>query len=176
MLIILVLVNIMDYLHVCWQGEAGTQSRKALTSLRRMQQRYDFLHYEIYLIYFTYIKIIIFLFWQSKEVKENVAKYSKDIANVLAKIDPQMILIFKTKDLLRNIEFNLGTHNNKTSLVQMYKSCKQVIRAEEMRVCQTKWCYFKTSIKSLLDQLKITFYQIHLWLWWSYLGRLFQSY
>ena len=170
MLIILVLVNIMDYLHVCWQGEAGTQSRKALTSLRRMQQRYDFLHYEIYLlIYFTYIKIIIFLFWQSKEVKENVAKYIKDIANVLAKIDRQMILILKTKDLLRNIEFNLGTHNNKTSLVQMYKSCIQVIRAEEMRVCQTKWCYFKTSIKSLLDQLKI-------WLQWSYLGRLFQSY
>ena len=125
-----------------------------------MQQRYDFLNYEIYLLH------IILLFWQSKEVKENVAKHIKDIANVLAKIDRQMILILKTKDLLRNIEFNLGTHNNKTSLVQMYKSCLQVIRAEEMRVCQTKWCYFKTSIKSLLDQLKI-------WLRWSYLGRLF---
>ena len=117
----------------------------------------------------------VFSFQQSKEVKENVAKYIKYIADVLAKIDRQMILIFKTNDLLRNIEFSLGTHNNKTSFVQMTKTCMQVIRAEEMRLCQSKWCYFKTSMKSLLDQLKITCYQIHLWLWWSYFGRLLRG-
>ena len=171
MLIISALDSCMVYLLAWWRAEAGPPFKRALTNLKRMLQRYLFKKstYQFFPINF------VFSFQQSKEVKENVAKYIKYIADVLAKIDRQMILIFKTNDLLRNIEFSLGTHNNKTSFVQMTKTCMQVIRAEEMRLCQSKWCYFKTSMKSLLDQLKITCYQIHLWLWWSYFGRLLRG-
>lgn len=49
---------------------------------------------------------------ESKEIKENAARYIKEIADVLAFVNRQMILIFKTNDLLRNIEFTLGTQNN----------------------------------------------------------------
>ena len=48
---------------------------------------------------------------ESQEIKDNVAKYMKEIADVLAFVNRQMILIFKTNDLLRNIEFSLGTQN-----------------------------------------------------------------
>lgn len=37
--------------------------------------------------------------------------YIKEIANVLAYVKREMILIFKTNDLLRTIEHNLGTSN-----------------------------------------------------------------
>ena len=55
--------------------------------------------------------ILCNIFFQSKEIKENVAKYIKQIADVLAFVNRQMILIFKTNDLLRTIEHNLGTSN-----------------------------------------------------------------
>merc|ERR1712051_707310 len=92
---------------------------------------------------------------------------SKEIKDVLAFVNRQMILIFKTNDLLRNIEFSLGTQNSKTSFVQYTKTCMQVLRQEEMRNCKTKWCRLKTSFNSHWDQMEISFYQIFLWLWWS---------
>ena len=44
---------------------------------------------------------------ESKEIKEKVSKYLKEITKVLA--TDQMILILKTGDLLRNIHITLGT-------------------------------------------------------------------
>lgn len=108
---------------------------------------------------------------ESQEIKENAARYIKEIADVLAFVNRQMILIFKTNDLLRNIEFTLGTQSNMTSFVQMSRACMKVLRAEERRNCQGKWCLIKNSIGGQLDQLKISFYQFFLILWWSRLGR-----
>lgn len=46
---------------------------------------------------------------QNSEVKENAARYLKEIVDILATVDKEMILIFKTLDLLRNISSTLGT-------------------------------------------------------------------
>ena len=81
-----------------------------------------------------------------------------EINNVFAKSDPQLLMIFKTKYLLRNIELSLGTHNNKTSMVEYFKKCTEVVRAEELQDCQTYWSYIMTSLKHLKDNLM---------LWWS---------
>merc|ERR1712062_359164 len=45
---------------------------------------------------------------ESAEIKANVIKYFKEIADVLAFVNRQMILIFKTNDLLRGIESSLA--------------------------------------------------------------------
>merc|ERR1712045_1056674 len=84
----------------------------------------------------------------------------KEIADVLAFVNRQMILIFKTNDLLRNIEFTLGTQNNMSYFVQMSRACMKVLRAEERRICQNNWCLIKSSIGGQWDQLKISFYQV----------------
>jgi aarF domain-containing kinase len=47
--------------------------------------------------------------FQNKEVKENAARYLKEIVEILATVNKEMILIFKTLDLLRNISSTLGT-------------------------------------------------------------------
>ena len=114
--------------------------------------------------------IFLMLFFQSKEIKENAARYVKEITDVLAFVNRQMILIFKTNDLLRNIEFSLGTQNSMSSLVQMSRACMKVLRAEERKNCQNKWCLFKSSIGGQWDQLKISFYQLFLIIYWSRLG------
>jgi len=107
---------------------------------------------------------------ESKEIKENAARYVKEITDVLAFVNRQMILIFKTNDLLRNIEFSLGTQNSMSSLVQMSRACMKVLRAEERKKCQNNWCLIKSSIGGQLDQLKISFYQLFLTFYWSRLG------
>ena len=48
-------------------------------------------------------------------------KYFKEIADVLAYVNRQMILIFKTNDLLRGIESSLGTKNSMSTFIQVYK-------------------------------------------------------
>jgi hypothetical protein len=42
-------------------------------------------------------------------VKENAARYLQEIVEILATVNKEMILIFKTLDLLRNISSTLGT-------------------------------------------------------------------
>merc|ERR1711997_865030 len=60
---------------------------------------------------------------ESKEIKTNVARYIKEIADILAFVNRQMILIFKTNDLLRGIESSLGTKNSMSTFIQMSRAC-----------------------------------------------------
>jgi len=104
---------------------------------------------------------------ESKEIKENVAKYIKQIADVLAFVNRQMILIFKTNDLLRTIEHNLGTSNSMLFFIQMSRSCFRCLNDERLRLCNGFWCRKRTEFTAVWDQFKISIYQIFLWLWWS---------
>ena len=63
--------------------------------------------------------MITTLAFQSAEIKANVIKYFKEIADVLAFVNRQMILIFKTNDLLRGIESSLGTKNSMATFIQV---------------------------------------------------------
>lgn len=108
---------------------------------------------------------------ESKEIKSNVARYIKEIADVLAFVNRQMILIFKTNDLLRTIEHNLGTSSSMLFFVQMSRACFRCLNDERLRVCNTFWCRKKTQFIGAWDQFKISIYQIFLWLWWSPAGR-----
>ena len=60
---------------------------------------------------------------QADEIKQNAQKYVVQIADVLAKVNRQMLLIFKTNDLLRAMEHTLGTQNAMAGFVQMSRSC-----------------------------------------------------
>ena len=63
--------------------------------------------------------MITTMIFQSAEIKANVIKYFKEIADVLAFVNRQMILIFKTNDLLRGIESSLGTKNSMATFIQV---------------------------------------------------------
>ena len=124
----------MDFSPAWSQDGRGTQSPKELTKQRKIRQRLASVVYSILLklplkhsspsIRIVNCDIIMSNLWfQSKEIKENVARYIKEIADVLAFVNRQMILIFKTNDLLRTIEYNLGTQNNMGFFVHMSRAC-----------------------------------------------------
>jgi len=101
---------------------------------------------------------------ESKEIKEKVAKYLKEITKVLA--TDQMILILKTGDLLRNIHLTLGTQESKRSHFLLLRMCNEVSTQAQLKQCSTRWCQFKITFHSHWNLMKLSIFE-HLWLFWS---------
>jgi len=107
---------------------------------------------------------------ESAEIKANVIKYFKEIADVLAFVNRQMILIFKTNDLLRGIESSLGTKNSMSTFIQMSRSCFRVIQEKLLLSTTSPFSRFYINIWGRWVQFKISCYEIFLYLYWSRYG------
>jgi len=104
------------------------------------------------------------------EIKQNAARYMKEIADVLAFVNRQMILIFKTNDLLRNIESSLGTSNSMGSFIQMSKACILVLQEKKLKESRGKLSRFCIRMHTRWEMLKISLYQFYLHVYWSRAG------
>jgi len=109
---------------------------------------------------------------ESAEIKANAAKYAKEITDILAFANRHMIMVFKTNDLLRGIESNLGTLNSMSSFVQMSRSCMRCIEQESKRTCNTRLGWLRIHVWGRWAQFKISFYEVFLWAYWSKVGAL----
>merc|ERR1719167_1819882 len=107
---------------------------------------------------------------ESAEIKANAAKYLKEITDVLAFVNRQMIHIFKTNDLLRGIESSLGTKRSMSSFIQMSRSCMKVIYERKLLNASTKISRWKINVSGKWAQFKISCYEVFLFIYWSRLG------
>merc|ERR1712203_14489 len=107
---------------------------------------------------------------ESKEIKENAARYVKEITDVLAFVNRQMILIFKTNDLLRGIESSLGTKNSMSTFIQMSRACFRVIEEKQLLSTTSSMSRFYIKMVGRWAQFKISCYQVFLYLYWSRFG------
>lgn len=60
---------------------------------------------------------------QDLEIRNNAANYLPQISQLLSHVPRQMLLIFKTNDLLRGIEAALGTRASASSFLNMSRCC-----------------------------------------------------
>lgn len=96
---------------------------------------------------------------ESKEIAGNVGTYLPQIVQVLDRVPRQMLLLFKTNDLLRGIEAALrgtvGRVAHSLSLVVMSRCCLRSLLATEgltvMARLRTSW-----------QLMWLTFYQFYL--------------
>lgn len=107
---------------------------------------------------------------ESAEIKANVIKYFKEIADILAFVNRQMILIFKTNDLLRGIESSLGTKNSMSTFIQMSRACFRVIEEKELLSTTSSTSRFYIKMVGRWAQFKISCYQVFLYIYWSRFG------
>jgi len=107
---------------------------------------------------------------ESAEIKANVIKYFKEIADILAFVNRQMILIFKTNDLLRGIESSLGTKNSMSTFIQMSRACFRVIEEKQLLSTTSSMSRFYIKMVGRWAQFKISCYQVFLYLYWSRFG------
>lgn len=71
------------------------------------------------------------------EIKAYAASLITQISEVLQKMPRPLLLILKTNDLLRSIEYRLGTHNRADSFVQMGRCCIRSVYTQAIKKQQS---------------------------------------
>lgn len=106
---------------------------------------------------------------QSKHTVREKEQFQHDIPIVLAKItetlhyvNREMLLILKTNDLLRGIEYTLQTDNRMSSFLVMSKSCVRCVYELKLKHCSSKLDKMKISIIETWELLKISVYYTYL--------------
>ncbi|XP_059982705.1 aarF domain-containing protein kinase 1 isoform X3 [Lagenorhynchus albirostris] len=70
---------------------------------------------------------------EDSEIRNNAANYLPQISHLLNLVPRQMLLIFKTNDLLRGIEAALGTRASATSFLNMSRCCVKALAAHKKK-------------------------------------------
>ncbi|XP_076979328.1 aarF domain-containing protein kinase 1 isoform X7 [Tamandua tetradactyla] len=70
---------------------------------------------------------------ENLEIRENAANYLPQISQLLSHVPRQMLLIFKTNDLLRGIEAALGTRASASSFLNMSRCCIRALAAHKKK-------------------------------------------
>ncbi|TKC41251.1 hypothetical protein EI555_011469 [Monodon monoceros] len=70
---------------------------------------------------------------EDSEIRNNAANYLPQISHLLNLVPRQMLLIFKTNDLMRGIEAALGTRASATSFLNMSRCCIKALAAHKKK-------------------------------------------
>lgn len=99
---------------------------------------------------------------QDEAIRNNAASYLPQISQILNRVPRQMLLIFKTNDLLRGIECTLETRADAQSFITMTKCCIRAVAQDKRLKCKTFMCKVRTSITEMVWLFKITAYEWYL--------------
>jgi len=105
-------------------------------------------------------------------IKQNAAKFLPQIGEILRRIPREMLLILKTNDLLRNIEFSIKTQNSMHSFVMLSRYCIRAVYSERLRHCRSLLCKLQNHVGLVLAQFKISIYQFVLWFRKTFFARM----
>ncbi|XP_043476924.1 aarF domain-containing kinase 1 [Leptopilina heterotoma] len=84
------------------------------------------------------------------------------ISNVLQKVDRQMLLILKTNDLIRCIEYTLNTQSRMNAFMEMSKCCVKSVYGEKFKYSQTNLSRCKLSFSEQWTLFKLSLYYVYL--------------
>ncbi|XP_047594196.1 aarF domain-containing protein kinase 1 isoform X2 [Lutra lutra] len=91
--------------------------------------------------------------YQDAEIRNNAANYVPQISQLLNHVPRQMLLLFKTNDLLRGIEAALGTRASASSFLNMARCCIRALAVHK-----------KKNSRSLFRRTQISFREaFNLW-------------
>ncbi|XP_070578441.1 aarF domain-containing protein kinase 1-like [Ptychodera flava] len=108
---------------------------------------------------------------EADEIKQSAATYLPEISDLLNRVPRQMLLVLKTNDLLRGIEWTLQTHADASSFINMSRCCVRAVTDHELRQCHSWLPRTRVHLKGMVMQRKIDIYEIYMWFWTSFIGR-----
>lgn len=71
--------------------------------------------------------------------QQNIPNLLPQISTVLEHVNRQMLLILKTNDLIRGIEYSLRTQFRMSSMMEMSKCCVRSVYGEKLKKCSSAW-------------------------------------
>ncbi|XP_041469511.1 aarF domain-containing protein kinase 1-like [Lytechinus variegatus] len=111
---------------------------------------------------------------EDREVREHAAQYISEITKLLNMVPRQMLLLFKTNDLLRSIEYALGSSESASSFINMSRCCVRSVAHHEALQKTTRWGRLMVHVRRDVKLLQISAYEIYLWLMCSSVVRWFR--
>ncbi|XP_057344256.1 aarF domain-containing protein kinase 1 isoform X3 [Manis pentadactyla] len=96
--------------------------------------------------------------YQDSEIRNNAANYLPQISQLLNDVPRQMLLIFKTNDLLRGIEAALSTRASSSSFLSMSRCCIRALAAHKRkRTCS----FFRRTQISVSEAFRLWQINLH---------------
>ncbi|KAK9502245.1 hypothetical protein O3M35_011051 [Rhynocoris fuscipes] len=99
---------------------------------------------------------------EKEDFQINAPKLLTQIFETLALVNKELLLILKTNDLLRGIEFTLKTQNRMSSFIVMSKCCIQCVYECKMKECNTFFSRCRNLVSEQWSLLKIMVYYFYL--------------
>ncbi|XP_011505757.1 PREDICTED: uncharacterized aarF domain-containing protein kinase 1 [Ceratosolen solmsi marchali] len=93
-----------------------------------------------------------------KEIPDLLPK----ITEVLEKVNRNMLLVLKTNDLIRSIEYNLNTHTQMSAFLEMSKCCVKSVYGEKLKNCTSRWSMWFIFLQEQWSLFKIVLYYTYL--------------
>ncbi|XP_002741371.1 aarF domain-containing protein kinase 1-like [Saccoglossus kowalevskii] len=109
---------------------------------------------------------------ESDEIKEYATVYLPQISELLNNVPRQMLLLLKTNDLLRGIEWTLQTRANASSFINMSRCCVRALSNHQLKSCDSWVSRTKIRVREMFTQRKIDLYEMYMWLRTTYFGSL----
>lgn len=93
-----------------------------------------------------------------KEIPDLLPK----ITEVLERVNRHMLLVLKTNDLIRSIEYNLSTHTRMSAFLTMSTCCIKSVYGEKLKKCNSQWSRYMISFQEQWSLFKVVLYYTYL--------------
>lgn len=112
---------------------------------------------------------------QKNQIRENATKYLNLISELLNRVPRQLLLLFKTNDLLRSIDHTLNTSATARSFITMARCCVRAVTSQRLEQCHSWYCRLGVYFKAAMSHIRISCYQLSESNIGSFLLRIFES-
>ncbi|XP_012231002.1 aarF domain-containing kinase 1 [Linepithema humile] len=99
---------------------------------------------------------------EKAEFQQHIPNLLPQISTVLDRVNRQMLLILKTNDLMRGIEYSLRTQSRMSAMMEMSRCCIRSVYGEKLRRCSSTWDRWRVSFAERWTLLKLSFYYTYL--------------
>uniref|UniRef100_A0AC11AYC7 AarF domain containing kinase 1 n=1 Tax=Ovis aries TaxID=9940 RepID=A0AC11AYC7_SHEEP len=97
---------------------------------------------------------------EDSEIRNHAANYLPQISQLLNRVPRQMLLIFKTNDLLRGIEAALGTRASASSFLNMSRCCIKALAAHKKQKTRSLFRRARISLRESFSLWKINLHEL----------------
>ncbi|XP_044927731.1 aarF domain-containing protein kinase 1 isoform X3 [Mustela nigripes] len=97
---------------------------------------------------------------EDAEIRNNAANYLPQISQLLNHVPRQMLLLFKTNDLLRGIEAALGTRASASSFLNMSRCCVRALAAHKKKNSRSLFRRTQISFREAFNLWQINLHEL----------------
>ncbi|XP_073248183.1 aarF domain-containing protein kinase 1-like isoform X2 [Porites lutea] len=98
---------------------------------------------------------------EAELIRESAATYVTQINELLNRVPRQLLLLLKTNDLLRSIDYSLKTSATSCSFITMSRCCIRAVTKQRLQHCRSWRDWFLIQADSTFSHFRITLYQVY---------------